>query len=499
MPPLRIFLSYSHVDETWKNRLSGHLAVLAQEGLVDVWDDRRIGAGDTWEAEIRAAMNAAHVAILLISSDFLSSGFVRDSEVPHLLQRRAEEGVRLVPIVVHSCLWREVEWLAKLQVRPRDGKPLASLRGDRIDKELVAIAREVLKPPKVAFAEPHSPLSLPESEPREREGFRRSAKPKLLGWVRQKPAEGLAAAGGLGTALVAALAILGLLSERARERLIGIKPLSYPPDHLLLTGADSLWSLPWRALAAVAAPHLGLRWSAVALFVLAVALLAGGLFPRQGPAVLATLAASAGMLIMGAWLYSAAVHAGLETPELGYGLKCEGELSRRWDVSATFETCTWLTNDTPKNEKRRQGLGGVLGLLFLAASGAAWMGTRSEELGPRASWARWCFVAVHSILVLFFLSLLPAAHAYSTWGVRYPPLMLSADGPQCDQALTRAISAGTCCAFNVAEGGTEGIVLFLWGRGCPGGVVGMPLKNVGAMKECLTQTGTMQNVNSRCR
>jgi len=97
VPPLRVFLSYSHVDETWKDRLSRHLAVLTEEGLLDAWDDRRIGAGADWEAEIRAAMDAAEVAILLISADFLTSRFVRDSEVPRLLQRRAKEGCASSP------------------------------------------------------------------------------------------------------------------------------------------------------------------------------------------------------------------------------------------------------------------------------------------------------------------------------------------------------------------------------------------------------------------
>ncbi len=158
--PLRVFLSYSHVDEAWKDRLSGHLAVLTEEGVLAVWDDRRIGAGANWEDEIRAAMDAADVAILLISKDFLTSRFVRDSEVPNFLQRRAKEGLRVIPVILHPCLWKEVDWLAALQVRPRNGSPLAALHGSRVDEEMVAIAKKVLKPLP----------SHPEGEFREREG-----------------------------------------------------------------------------------------------------------------------------------------------------------------------------------------------------------------------------------------------------------------------------------------------------------------------------------------
>lgn len=56
-------------------------------------------------------------------------------------------GVCVIPVLVHPCLWKKVLWLAPLQMRPWNGKALASLRGDRIAEELVAIAEEVLKPP----------------------------------------------------------------------------------------------------------------------------------------------------------------------------------------------------------------------------------------------------------------------------------------------------------------------------------------------------------------
>ncbi len=327
-------------------------------------------------------------------------------------------------------------------------------------------------------------------------------KPSLLDWARQKPVEAIAVAGALLMALGAGLGILGLVTERAREGLIGLPPLSYSKTDLVLTGVQSLWSLPWRAVASLAAPHPVLRGCAIACLLLAAALLAGAWFlrsGRRGALALTTLASSASVLMVGAWLYSAAVHTGLETPGPGRGLACEEQLSLRWDVSAAFETCTWLVNDNPRNDERRQGLGGVLGFLLLAAGGGAWMGARSKGLGPRASWARWGLVAVHAALVLFFLRLVPAAHAYSTWGVRYPPVTVRTDLPGCDQALGQALAAGSCCAFNVSEDATEGTVLLLWGSGCPGGAGFKAPQDVEAIgKGCLSQALTPQTVNSRC-
>jgi hypothetical protein len=323
-----------------------------------------------------------------------------------------------------------------------------------------------------------------------------------LDWARQKPVEAIAAAGAFLLAFGTGLGILGLVTERAREGLIGLQPLSYSKADLVLTGIQSLWSLPWRAVASLTAPHPVLQWSAWAGLLLAAALLAGAWLPRRGrrgTLALTTLACSAGALLFGAWLYAAAVHTGLETPGAGRGLVCEEQLSRQWDVSAAFETCTWLINDNPRNEGRRQGLGGVLGFLLLAAGAGVWMGARSQGLGPRMSWARWGLVAVHGALLLFFLRLVPAAHAYSTWGVRYPPVAVRTDLPVCDQALGQALAAGSCCAFNVSENTTEGTVLLLWGSGCPGGAGFKTFQDVEAIgKGCLSQALTPQTVNSHC-
>jgi hypothetical protein len=64
------------------------------------------------------------MAILLISADFLSSPFIQTKELPRLLKRRAKEGLLVVPIIVRECLWKDEPVLKKIQVLPKDGKPV---------------------------------------------------------------------------------------------------------------------------------------------------------------------------------------------------------------------------------------------------------------------------------------------------------------------------------------------------------------------------------------
>ena len=47
-----VFISYSHKDEAWKDRLVTHLGVLQRAGLLDTWDDHQIGAWANWHEEI---------------------------------------------------------------------------------------------------------------------------------------------------------------------------------------------------------------------------------------------------------------------------------------------------------------------------------------------------------------------------------------------------------------------------------------------------------------
>lgn len=143
MPPT-VFISYSHKDEVWKDRLLPHLAALKQQGQLAVWDDRKIRGGDEWSAEIWKAIDAAHVAILLVSANSLASEFILEKEVPYLMDRRKRDGLSIFPVLCADCLWGAFRWLADLQMFPRDGKALAAFRGNSLQTELKKIAQEIL-------------------------------------------------------------------------------------------------------------------------------------------------------------------------------------------------------------------------------------------------------------------------------------------------------------------------------------------------------------------
>lgn len=169
-----VFLSYSHEDEKWKERLKVHLKPLEQLGTLVLWDDRRIDAGATWYDEIQQAMDAAKVAICLISPDYLASDFCTKEEVPYLLRRRTEHGMHLLPVLLNSCHWQVHSWLQGIQVLPKDGKfVLLDFQGneDEVFRIVAKTVLDLLQGGETAAPVPPLPSSEAPGSPERREAL----------------------------------------------------------------------------------------------------------------------------------------------------------------------------------------------------------------------------------------------------------------------------------------------------------------------------------------
>ena len=141
--PGKVFISYSREDADWLKRVTGQLGVLEAEDRLEVWDDTRIPPGVDWLPEIEQAIAGCDVALLLISVAFLNSAFIRRTEVPALLQRRAADGLCVIPVLVGPCTWKKVGWLARIEM-PLGSTPLSSRRSkDKAEQALADLAELV--------------------------------------------------------------------------------------------------------------------------------------------------------------------------------------------------------------------------------------------------------------------------------------------------------------------------------------------------------------------
>jgi len=47
------------------------------------------------------------------------------------------------PVIARACAWKQVGWLIKMNVRPKNGKPVWSDNGSHVDDDLAIIAEEI--------------------------------------------------------------------------------------------------------------------------------------------------------------------------------------------------------------------------------------------------------------------------------------------------------------------------------------------------------------------
>src|SRR3954466_276670 len=139
----KVFISYSHADKEWLERLQRHLKPLVREGRLESWDDTHIQPGDDWKQEIRNALDTAQVAVLLISADFFASDFIDETELPPLLDAAKAKGVRILPVFLSASRFARNPDLARFQaVNPPD-PPLDGMLSAEQEKVLDRLAQTI--------------------------------------------------------------------------------------------------------------------------------------------------------------------------------------------------------------------------------------------------------------------------------------------------------------------------------------------------------------------
>jgi len=115
---VRLFFSYSSKDEEFKAELETHLSLLKREGKLAPWHMKRIVPGTDWDKTIDENLTSADIILLMISPDFLESGYINDVEVKQAMAQHASGKSRVVPVFVRDCSWTTAPF-GKLQGVPK--------------------------------------------------------------------------------------------------------------------------------------------------------------------------------------------------------------------------------------------------------------------------------------------------------------------------------------------------------------------------------------------
>jgi hypothetical protein len=138
-----VFISYSHKDKRWLNDLQTHLKPYVRNGLLSAWSDKQIAPGSKWFPEIKTALAATKIAVLLVSPDFLASDFIHEHELSPLLKEAEKSNVTIIWIPVRACSYEETE-LRNYQAVIGPEKPLDMMKAER-GKAWVNICKEIKK------------------------------------------------------------------------------------------------------------------------------------------------------------------------------------------------------------------------------------------------------------------------------------------------------------------------------------------------------------------
>ena len=133
-----VVISYSHKDEKYLKHLLTHLKGILhikhpdnnKEPLLreeDIWWDGRIKSGEKWDDVIRKALESARIAIILISANYFSSDYIRETEKPILLEAVSAGTVTPLCVILGPSVFEHTE-LSTYQVINKNMKHLMPMR-----------------------------------------------------------------------------------------------------------------------------------------------------------------------------------------------------------------------------------------------------------------------------------------------------------------------------------------------------------------------------------
>jgi hypothetical protein len=142
MSETRVFISYSHENDIWLQEwldkkqternpryLLGLWERTVRNQQVAFWYDRDeesgLRGGDRWQTRILEEIDRADVAVLLVTQDFIVSSFIRDVELPRMLERAKHGDLEILPILLEPARWKDLEIHGLFQLTPGSPTPLS--------------------------------------------------------------------------------------------------------------------------------------------------------------------------------------------------------------------------------------------------------------------------------------------------------------------------------------------------------------------------------------
>jgi hypothetical protein len=112
---LKLFVSYSHQNKVWMQRLAPLLDGLQFDDRLGhwclqcshAWHDKELTVGNRWDGEIRQELEEMDIFVPLLSAHFFSSWYIQNVELPRARERYEAGEILIVPILLYDLNLRE--------------------------------------------------------------------------------------------------------------------------------------------------------------------------------------------------------------------------------------------------------------------------------------------------------------------------------------------------------------------------------------------------------
>lgn len=121
-----VFICYAHENTDQLQNLLNCEKQLNKKYIFFTYDLVLNQGSDPWHDNIQEALRMVDVAVAFVSNDFFESDYIKNDEISRLLDRRKTEGIRILPIILEKCPWKECPWLVVTQFLPSDNEYVCS-------------------------------------------------------------------------------------------------------------------------------------------------------------------------------------------------------------------------------------------------------------------------------------------------------------------------------------------------------------------------------------
>ncbi|MDR1898085.1 MAG: toll/interleukin-1 receptor domain-containing protein [Prevotellaceae bacterium] len=143
MEKIKIFVSYSHYDKQWVRRknkkdepLIPWLIRQFKGDDVQFWTDSVLEenhVGEDFGMNIKDSIQNSHIAILLLSQDFVTSKYIQTEELPWIKESFQKGEIKIIPLLIDRIgdeFKEQIQWIFDLQIVPGSDDPLIDYRKD---------------------------------------------------------------------------------------------------------------------------------------------------------------------------------------------------------------------------------------------------------------------------------------------------------------------------------------------------------------------------------